>query len=63
MKTTWNIYDQMEVTNVELTRRKVEQGGFDWIYLTQDMKKCRIVANPATELQTAYRAESVQPSR
>jgi len=43
----------MEVTNIDLTRRKVEQQGVDWIYLTQDMEKCRVVANPRMELQTA----------
>jgi hypothetical protein len=43
----------MEDTNIEVTRRNVEQQGVDWVYRTQDMEVCQSVANPVMELQSA----------
>jgi hypothetical protein len=43
----------MEDTNIELTRRKVEQQGVDWVYLTRGMEESQAVANPVMDLQTA----------
>ena len=40
-------------TNIELTLRKLEQQGVDWVYLAQDMEECQAVAKPVMELKTA----------
>jgi ABC-type sulfate/molybdate transport systems ATPase subunit len=53
----------MKDTAIELTRRKLEQLGVEWVYLVHDMEECEAVAKPVMELETGQSSESFLPSR